>query len=58
MKGLPYKTVWVEYVDIIDTCKKIGADSERWCIMYTAKYVKDDEMESVPIEVSFVESVS
>jgi len=27
MKGLPYKTVWVEYPDIVDLYKKIGIES-------------------------------
>lgn len=25
-KGLPYETVWIEYPDIEDHCKKIGAE--------------------------------
>jgi len=29
MKGLPYKTVWVEYPDIAPLCQKIGAEPTR-----------------------------
>ncbi|KAJ7505494.1 glutathione S-transferase [Mycena galericulata] len=37
-KGLAYKTVWVEYPDIADLCKKIGAEPAMICQDGTPHY--------------------